>query len=251
MRLILFILGTNRTPLSCLSVLLICLAILGGCGRAAVQMTLEGFSKGTVYLDVNPSGYEVALYLFPEEGFPDCPVVGRNVIATLNGNSSFNSGRGGLDTRDGEPSCNLIAFGFTKESLLGPGTPHGEIVLQDETHTIRFTVSNLAAERKLTLLTPVAGLKPGSQVRLSWEPVTDSVIEGNGGVNGRGLYSYTFLARVESEIIIAELPNEPWPAGAELYVNAFASTGVIKCEGIMKCQLLPIGKQQRIELPTL
>lgn len=215
------------------------LSSLGGCGypyREAVPMSLKELAGGHLWVILDSSVKSASLRIYPEEGFSDCPVLTGNVVATVNGVRSNLHSNGQASKQDeGYYLCEQPLFLF--DSLNGStGSPDGEFVLDDGAYSMRLTIRNVLEERKLTRLTPTATLKPGGSMVFEWQPISDSLLSGRCQVNGAGNTSHRFPARIESGLLVADLPTDPWPAGANLQVSVNAMAPIVKCEGVRECK---------------
>lgn len=230
-----------------------CILMLGGCtSREAVPRTLVGFSQGLLVLDLNAVKAHAILRLITEEESGDCPVLVGSITASMNGSPSMKSFSGAVDVDEGYRSCIAPYFDFSLESLKNtPQAPNGEFVLQDESHNMRLSVGNLEAERKLVRLTSVNELKPGGQMKFAWQPATDSVRDGTYRLLGQGNYFYSSDARVESAVLIADLPVQPWPIGAQLDFSGSALAPILKCEGVHACEPIRVLRSDKVDLPNL
>lgn len=243
----------NRTRMSRLLLSLgLYITTLGGCGQQAVSRSLEELSLGSLWVTLDYAPDRVQVYLYREKGFYDCPVLTGHISATINGNPSIGGSLGGVIRKEEyETYCSGPYFEFPREPLkVTAGAPDGNFVLSDGSYTMRLSVKNLLAERKLLRLTAAADLKPGSQIKFTWQPATDSLLEGSYSISG-GSYFHHATARVETGMLIAELPTEPWPKGAELHSSGVGLVPIVKCEGVQTCDQIQILRSEHIELPSL
>lgn len=250
-----YFLHNSRANLLRLFFLLSCLGVLDACKYREVSRSLREFSNGSlsVGLDAMAPNSKAVFSLEPEAGFSDCAILDGTISATLNGQPpSFVSPGSVFLGTEGYRSCVKPSFTFLVDSL-GPSpiAPDGEFVIEEGLYSIRITVSNLLAERKLSRITAPTSLKPGSEMRYFWEPGTDSSLRGTCTLEGHGDYFYSFDARIESDQLIAVLPTEPWPMGTVLYFDAFATAPIRRCEGIQTCEVYQIRRQDKVELPPL
>ena len=221
-------------------------------------MSLAEFANGslTVILSGRFSGdptTRAEISLWPQDGFADCPILSGNIRATLNGVPTPLLVNGGVYYGyEGGGSCHGIPFIAELEALQGsPGSPDGEFVLSDGRYTMKLTVRNLVISRTMTRVTSAPDLRPGGQMRFSWQPQADTLVRGSVSLAGVGRYSYSFDARIESNEFIVDLPAKPWPEGAVISVAGIAATSVARCEGIRTCRVTEIMQIDTIELPTL
>lgn len=234
-----------------LSRIVFCLLALTGCSRKPVAVDLKALSSGFVGVSLDgPS--RVWWSLGPEKDSFDCPVIPAAVTATLNGRADIvASSPGSVEHYEGGGRCNDPYFLFSLDSIrASAGTLDGEFVVSQGTdYQIRVSVSNLAAERKMIRLTALETVKPGDEIRYEWQPSSDLMRRGEGGISGRDGYDPTFDVRIESHQLIGNLPTAAWPAGADFYFEGHAVAPITSCEGVKTCWFGDIGLGDNFKLP--
>ena len=174
-----------------------------------------------------------------------CDALTGPVNATLAGQAPAQASLGGIASAS-ELACAPIRFTFARTKLSAGDV---EAKIADGTHTIRFVVGDLVADRGLEALDDLAQAKPGSSLRYQWNPATDLFLGGDGSLQQVDGSITKLGGDATANGLTIVLPAAGWPKGTLLDVTAGGKPIVRECEGVKGCEMPSLSVKEVHPLP--